>query len=369
MDLEGILYEPSNPPEEVRYSALEFDGDRTIGGVAMRYGDVATMPWGDEERVEPGAFGEVTRADVILNLMHQRERPVARTGGGGLDLTNDHHALRASASLANTQDGNDVLTLVGKKILRGLSVQMVVHRYRIIGNVRVIERAKLTGLGIVDSPAYPESVINRQKEIVAGREPPVEGLTEEQVRAIVAEGIKSAGEGADPEAITAAVSTGLAATITGEAERAADERVASALAERDEAEAARVAAEEEKRAAEVKVTEDRASIEAAAQDRAELIVEVRALLPDAYEAKGKTVKEILVAAAGTEVEDAENRSEDYLRAKVEGINERRAEAAKRGGGSGGGGGGGAPAPPARPNMMRMIEQKRMKEREAARTAA
>ena len=58
------------------------------------------------------------------------------------------------------------------------------------------------------------------------------------------------------------------------------------------------------------------------------------LLPQDFDPKGKTVKEILVAAAGDEVKEAADRSEDYLEAKVEGIIERRALASQ----------GGSPAP-------------------------
>ena len=90
-------------------------------------------------------------------------------------------------------------------------------------------------------------------------------------------------------------------------------------------------AEDEKAELESKATEDRAQIEADAEKRAELIASVRSaeLLPKDFDPKGKTVKEILVAAAGDEVKEAAGRSEDYLEAKVEGIIERRAAASQR----------------------------------------
>ena len=70
-----------------------------------------------------------------------------------------------------------------------------------------------------------------------------------------------------------------------------------------------------------------------AEARAELLIMTRGLLPKEFEARGKTDHEILVAAAGDEVENASERSEDYLRAKVEDIAKRREDAAKnRGGG-------------------------------------
>ena len=64
-------------------------------------------------------------------------------------------------------------------------------------------------------------------------------------------------------------------------------------------------------------------IEEEAEKRAELISNVRPLLPDNYATQGKTIKDVLVAAVASEVEEPEKRSEDYLLAKVENIIERR----------------------------------------------
>ena len=56
-----------------------------IEGIAMPYGreaDICGRVPG--KSVDPGAFGTI--GDVILNLMHDRREPLARTEGGGLDL-------------------------------------------------------------------------------------------------------------------------------------------------------------------------------------------------------------------------------------------------------------------------------------------
>ena len=67
-----------------------------------------------------------------------------------------------------------------------------------------------------------------------------------------------------------------------------------------------------------------ATFDAEVQARADLIVQVQPLMPKDYEFAGKTRSEILVTAAGDEVPNAAERSDDYLHAKVEGILERRA---------------------------------------------
>ena len=68
---------------ERRFVELRSEGERRLSGVAIRYGDTATTPWG-KERFSPGAFAPI--GDVLLNAQHQRTVPLARTDGGGLTL-------------------------------------------------------------------------------------------------------------------------------------------------------------------------------------------------------------------------------------------------------------------------------------------
>ena len=65
------------------------------------------------------------------------------------------------------------------------------------------------------------------------------------------------------------------------------------------------------------------------RERADLVIQVRGLLADDYDFTGKSRHEILVAAAGEEVERADERSDDYLHAKIENILERRANAGRQ----------------------------------------
>ena len=85
---------------EYRYAALEFrDDGAVITGVAMPYGTVARIMGAFDESVEPGAFGDVAGLDVILNRMHLRSEPIARTGKGGLTLTDSSTELRLKAEI------------------------------------------------------------------------------------------------------------------------------------------------------------------------------------------------------------------------------------------------------------------------------
>lgn len=140
---------------EKRFSEIRAEG-RTLEGVAIRYGDVAEFPWG-RERIEPGAFAPL--GDVILNRQHKRDLPIARTGGGGLSLTDSTEALRVRAELPDVPSANETLSLVRSKILRGLSIEFFPVAERQSGDLRIIEKAKLIGVGVVDEPSYPKSEV------------------------------------------------------------------------------------------------------------------------------------------------------------------------------------------------------------------
>ena len=149
---------------ERRYIEIRQEGGRVLSGRAVVYGDVARVPWG-QERIEAGAFSPI--GDVLLNDMHQRAVPLARTGGGGLELIDSAESLEVRATLPDTRVADDVLELVKTGVLRGLSVEFRAVAERIEGGVRVIERAKLGGIGVVDTPAYPASEVEARMAALA----------------------------------------------------------------------------------------------------------------------------------------------------------------------------------------------------------
>lgn len=139
---------------ERRFCEVRAEG-RTLVGVGVRYGSVAAMPWG-EERIDAGAFAPV--GDVILNLQHDRARALARTPET-LRIEDTPTALRVEASLPATRDAEDALTLIRAGVLRGLSVEFRVRQERTEGALRIIQKAHLVGIGLVDTPAYRDSEV------------------------------------------------------------------------------------------------------------------------------------------------------------------------------------------------------------------
>ena len=154
---------------ELRFAEVRSEG-RRLTGVAVPYSTPARI--GEfTEQFMPGAFGDVRSLDVILNRQHDRRVPLARTGGGGLVLTDGPDALRMEATLPGTRDADDALELVRRGVLRGLSVEFRNLRDSWSGNLRTVHQARLGGIGLVDRPAYPTGVEARQRErtFLAGR--------------------------------------------------------------------------------------------------------------------------------------------------------------------------------------------------------
>lgn len=146
---------------EKRYCPIEYRAAAgTVEGTAVDYTDAARIPGPGGgillERIQPAAFGSI--GDVVLNSMHDRQKPLARTGGGGLVLDDGPEALRARIELPDTTDGRDARILLNRRVLRGLSVEMRVRDEEFKGRERIISRADLCGLALVDRPAYSMSV-------------------------------------------------------------------------------------------------------------------------------------------------------------------------------------------------------------------
>ena len=132
---------------------------REIAGTVVRYGDTANLPWGQERFVRGGI---TWTDDTMLTLQHDRTKALARVGAG-LTLEDGENALTMTATMPRTSLGDDTLELVRAGVLRGLSLEFIPSRTRQENRVAVVEEAKMTGLSIVDVPAYSESVVATER--------------------------------------------------------------------------------------------------------------------------------------------------------------------------------------------------------------
>ena len=231
------------PQESVhrRWVELRFDGDRTVSGTLIKYGDEATLPWG-KERFEPGAFGDLAQKDIVLNVMHERGRIVARTnptrGQAQFELIDTEQSLEARATLTDTTDGRDALQMIKDDLLRGFSVEFVEEETRRETGLDVQVRADLRGAGLVDRPAYGQSIINPRWD-PAGTEG---SMGEKEIRELLERHLQGR-EGVDFVAIAKALagelSTGMRAEIDAALAARDEERAAKERAEAEQAETLR----------------------------------------------------------------------------------------------------------------------------------
>ena len=145
-------------------SSLTADGNLRLSGIAIRYNEETGPPRLQyRERVAPGAFTPI--GDVRLNRQHNRGALLARTGGGGLVLTDTPDALLYEAQLPDTSEARDVWTLVRSGVMRGASIEFAPIRERQLSGVTVVERAVLAGLGIVDTGAYVGATVEARESV------------------------------------------------------------------------------------------------------------------------------------------------------------------------------------------------------------
>ena len=138
---------------ERRYAGEIRVSGRILSGPALVYGDTSPS---HRERFLPGAFGDaVSGAPVALNLQHDPERVIARNGDG-LTLYDSPRSLDIRATL---REGSAELALVRRRALRGLSIEFSAEQESRSGGVRVVERAHLLGIGLVDAGSYPGSTV------------------------------------------------------------------------------------------------------------------------------------------------------------------------------------------------------------------
>lgn len=152
---------------EHRYAELAEVEGRTLAGLAL--------PFETEARIgsmrERFARGSVTSSgEAILNRQHQRAVPLAREPET-LSFEVTESGLLMRAVLPETREADDVLALVKARVLRGLSVEFVARQERLDGGVRVIERAEIRGLAVVDSGAYQTGLSVREHDISGVGEP------------------------------------------------------------------------------------------------------------------------------------------------------------------------------------------------------
>lgn len=148
---------------EFRYSPLVDvpSGNPHFEGVLMRYGAVGQGPHGPEVFL-PGSFGDLSQDSILLNVQHDRSRPLARTPQTML-LNDSTSMLTLVAKPPPTQEVMDARLMVQAGILQGLSIEFNAREQEHRNGVRIISKAELVGCALVDRGAYPDSIVEARR--------------------------------------------------------------------------------------------------------------------------------------------------------------------------------------------------------------
>ena len=174
-----ILY-PEYNDLVLREDASNPDAPKVLSGTVVKYGDVARVKLKDgsvvNERFMPGSFTrsrKIEDLDILANIQHQRHRAVARNGQG-LTLIDTPTHLRAEITLGEDSDSKDVYAKYKSGVLKGLSPEFDPVRATYENGVLSRHQAELSGIGIVDRPAFSESMLEeRAAEHLSYAPPPV----------------------------------------------------------------------------------------------------------------------------------------------------------------------------------------------------
>ena len=145
--------------DEIR-CAITFEADETratpgrLRGMLLRYGERALDR---PETFEAGAL-EWDPAGIVLNRGHNKLSPIMKVVP---EVRNG--AVIIDAPLPDTAAGRDTSVEVRTGLLRGLSVEFKAIKQRFEHGVRIIEKAVLGGVGLVDNGAYGSTVEVRGK--------------------------------------------------------------------------------------------------------------------------------------------------------------------------------------------------------------
>lgn len=157
---------------EIRYCEARIsESERTIEGTIVRFDDEANIAGVFRERILPGAFD--MRSDMFLNAQHDRAKPLAKlnsTKEASFSIRQTSVAYEIRARIARTTIGDDALYNVRHGLLNGFSVEMRVsdEDWREDASLRVIKRATMAGVALVDRPAYPQSSVEARQAYLDG---------------------------------------------------------------------------------------------------------------------------------------------------------------------------------------------------------
>lgn len=168
------------------------DGKRYLEGYAAKYDVRSKLIFEGgklfQEEISRGAFDDVLNDDVILTFNHSKDKVMARTGSGTLELNSDDTGLHFRAQLPNNvSHANDTYELVKRGDLNANSFAFFVAKEGQLWTreadgtpIRTITQIKrLSDVSVVTNAAYPDTEIAARS--LADTEEVVEDTVEEEI--------------------------------------------------------------------------------------------------------------------------------------------------------------------------------------------
>ena len=137
---------------------------RTISGMVVPFGPAGNTSAGPV-RFEFGAFGEIDASKIVLNMEHDRTRPLGRGIAGSEQVT--PAGVSMAFKIAQTNAGNDALVEASEGLRPAFSIEASVNEYTIEKGVMVVSSANLEAVAHVTNPAFKDAQISQ----VAASEP------------------------------------------------------------------------------------------------------------------------------------------------------------------------------------------------------
>ncbi len=171
---------------------------RTIKGLVVPFAKVGNTSAGPV-RFEFGAFGDIDASQIVLNMEHDRTRPLGRGIAGSEEVT--PAGISMAFKIAPTGAGNDALVEASEGLRPAFSIEANVGEYVIEKGVMVVSSAKLEAVAHVTNPAFKDAQISQvaateetpettEAEIPAEEQP--QEITVEETTAPVADEVTAA---------------------------------------------------------------------------------------------------------------------------------------------------------------------------------
>jgi HK97 family phage major capsid protein len=142
---------------------------RTIKGLVVPFAKVGNTSAGPV-RFEFGAFGEIDPSQIVLNMEHDRTRPLGRGIAGSEEIT--PAGISMAFKIAPTGAGNDALVEASEGLRPAFSIEANVGEYTIEKGVMVVSAAKLEAVAHVTNPAFKDAQISQVAATEADEENP-----------------------------------------------------------------------------------------------------------------------------------------------------------------------------------------------------